>query len=188
MISQRRFITALVFTALFAALICAGAFVAVPVGPVPIVLQNFFTLLSGLVLGPVLGAASVGMFIIAGALGMPVFANNGTAMGIARLIGPTGGFYAGYLLSALIAGLVTGFPKQGEKIKVWRLALAVILGILVVYIPGLFRLKFFLDTWPKTLAAGFYPFLIGDAVKGVIAALITPRLRKAASRQLTVNN
>ena len=184
MINQRRFIQGLVFTALFAALICAGAFIAVPVGPVPMALQNFFTLLSGLVLGPFLGAAAVGLFLVAGVIGMPVFSNNGSPMGIARLMGPTGGYFAGYLLGALAAGLVLGSPKQGEKLKVWRLALAAAMGILVVYIPGLLRLKFFLDTWPKTLAAGFYPFLIGDAIKAVVAALITPRLRKTAARQL----
>jgi biotin transport system substrate-specific component len=186
MISQRRIITALVMTALFAALISAGAFVTIPIGPVPIALQNFFTLLSGLVLGPFLGAAAVGLFIAAGAIGLPVFANSGSAMGIARLMGPTGGFYAGYLLGALVAGFVIGFPKQGEKIKLWRLVLAVVSGLLVVYIPGLLRLIFFLDTWPKTMAAGFYPFLLGDAVKGVLAVLITPRLRRTAARQLTI--
>jgi biotin transport system substrate-specific component len=186
--NQRKFISSLVLVALFAALISAGAFITVPIGPVPFVLQNFFTLLSGLVLGPFLGAASVALFIIAGAIGVPVFSNNGSPMGIARLMGPTGGFYLGYLLGALAAGFVMGFPKQGEKIKVWRLALAVVLGGFTVYIPGLIRLKFFLDTWPKTFASGFFPFLIGDAVKGVVAALITPRLRRAAARQITISN
>jgi len=180
--TRRTFITDLVLTSLFAALISAGAFITVPVGPVPFVLQNFFTLLAGLVLGPFLGAASVALFIVAGVIGVPVFSNNGSPMGIARLMGPTGGFYLGYLLGALAAGLVIGFPRQGEKIKVWRLSLAVVLGGVVVYIPGLIRLKFFLDTWPKTFAAGFFPFLIGDAVKGVAAALIAPRLRKTAAR------
>jgi len=185
LINQRRFISGLVLTALFAALISAGAFITVPIGPVPFVLQNFFTLLSGLVLGPVLGTASVALFIIAGAIGVPVFSNNGSPMGIARLMGPTGGFYLGYLLGAFAAGLVIGFPKQGEKIRIWRLALAVVLGFLTVYIPGLIRLKFFLDTWPKTFAAGFFPFLIGDAIKGVVAVLIAPRLRRTAARQMS---
>jgi biotin transport system substrate-specific component len=185
-ITQRRNISGLVLCALFAALISAGAFITVPIGPVPFVLQNFFTLLSGLVLGPFLGAMAVALFIIAGTIGVPVFSNNGSPMGIARLIGPTGGFYLGYLLGAIVAGLVIGFPRQGEKIKVWRLALAVVLGGFTVYIPGLFRLKFFLGTWPKTFAAGFFPFLIGDAIKGVVAALIAPRLRRTAARQLQV--
>jgi len=188
LITQRKFITNLVLVSLFAALISAGAFITVPIGPVPFVLQNFFTLLAGLVLGPFLGTAAVAMFIIAGVIGVPVFSNNGSPMGIARLIGPTGGYYAGYLLSALATGLIIGVPKQGEKIKVWRLGLAAVVGMFVVYIPGLIRLKFFLDTWPKTLAAGLYPFIIGDAIKTIIAGLITPRLRRAAARQLGIRS
>ena len=174
----------LVLTALFAALISAGSFIAVPIGPVPIALQNFFALLAGLVLGPFLGAASVGLFIAAGTLGLPIFANN--TMGIARLLGPSGGYIFGYLLGAFFAGLVLGVPKQGERIKIWSLALAAAVGILAVYIPGLLRLKFTLGlTWPQTFASGFIPFLIGDAVKAVVAAIITPRLRKTAARQIT---
>ena len=185
MINQRKIISGLVLTALFSAFISAGAFITVPIGPVPFVLQNFFTLLAGLVLGPFLGTASVALFIIAGVIGVPVFSNNGSPMGIARLMGPTGGFYLGYLFSALVAGLVAGFPKQAEKIKVWRLVLAVVFGILVVYIPGLIRLKSFLETWPQTFAVGFYPFVIGDTIKAIIAGFIAPRLRRTAARQFS---
>jgi len=180
---KRKKLTALVLTALFAALISAGSFIAVPLGPVPITLQNFFALLDGLVLGPFLGAAAVGLFIAAGTVGLPVFANN--TMGLARLMGPSGGYIFGYLLGAFAAGLVLGVPKQGEKIKIWRLALAAVTGILAVYVPGLIRLKYCLSlTWSQTFITGFIPFLIGDAVKVVVAILITPRLRKAAARQL----
>jgi len=183
---MRKAVTSLVFTALFAALISAGAFIALPAGPVPIVLQNLFTLLSGLVLGPFLGAAAVALFIAAGAIGVPVFASNGTPMGIARILGPTGGYLAGYLLGAFIAGLVAGFPLPGKKAPLWRLSLAAAAGVLAVYLPGLLRLKMYLGTgWARTLAAGFYPFIIGDAVKGVIAVLIAPRLRKTASQLLS---
>jgi biotin transport system substrate-specific component len=179
----RSTITKLVFTALFAAVISAGAFIVIPFVPIPIVLQNLFTLLAGLVLGPVLGTASVGLFIAAGAIGMPVFANNGSPMGMARILGPTGGYMLGYLLGALAAGLIIGFPRQGEKTPVWRLVLAVILGLLIVYIPGLIRLKMLLNTdWQQTLTAGFFPFIPGDIIKGGIAALIAPRLRRTASQ------
>jgi biotin transport system substrate-specific component len=168
----------LVFVALFAALIAAGAFIAVPIGPVPIVLQNLFALLSGLLLGPVLGTAAVGLFLAAGLIGAPVFANNGSPMGIARLLGPSGGFLFGYLLSALVAGLILGFPRPGVKTPVWRIVLAVVAGILVVYIPGLIRLKFVMNIdWKRTFMAGFLPFMPGDIIKGVIAGLISPRLR-----------
>ena len=179
----RKRVVELSFTALFAALISAGAFIAVPVGPVPIVLQNLFTLLSGLVLGPVLGAAAVGLFIAAGAVGIPVFANNGTPMGIARILGPTGGYLLGYLLGAFAAGLILGFPRPGKKTPVWRIIIAVASGIIVGYIPGVIRLKYYLDiAWSQVLAAGFFPFIIGDTVKGVIAGLIAPRLRRTVAQ------
>jgi len=184
-------ILALVFVALFAAIISAGALLAIPIGPVPIALQNFFTLLSGLVLGPALGSAAVGLFLVAGAVGAPVFANSGASMGMARLLGPTGGFLIGYLLGALVAGLIVGgfrmgSPRPGEKIPIWRYIVAVVAGLLIVYAPGLIRLKWALNIgWPQTLAAGFLPFLIGDAVKGVLAVLIAPRLRKTAAQLLS---
>jgi len=171
----------LVFVALFAALISAGAFIAVPIGPVPIALQNLFALLSGLVLGPVLGTAAVGLFLAAGIIGAPVFANNGAPMGIARLlVSPSGGFLFGYLLCALVAGFIVGFPRPGVKTPIWRIVLAIVAGLLVVYIPGLIRLKFFMKDWDwkHTFIAGFLPFMPGDTIKGVIAGLISPRLRR----------
>ena len=90
-----------VFTALFAALICAGSVIAIPAGPVPIVLQNAFAVLAGLLLGPIQGAGAVGLFLIAGALGLPVF--SGGKGGFAVFAGPTGGYLAGYFFAALVA-------------------------------------------------------------------------------------
>ena len=182
---MKKHITRLVFIALFAAIISAGAFITLPVGPVPVVLQNMFTLLSGLVIGPVLGPAAVGLFIVAGAVGVPVFANNGSPPGLARIVGPTGGYLFGYLLGAFIAGVILGFPGSGQRTPVWRLILAVIAGTLVVYVPGLLWLKMYLKTdWIKTLAVGFFPFILGDSLKGAVAGLITPRLRRAAGELL----
>jgi biotin transport system substrate-specific component len=175
-------VTGITFTALFAALIASGAFVAVPIGPVPIGLQNFFTLLAGLILGPFWGGASVALFLAAGAVGVPVFANNGSPMGIARLTGPTGGYLFGYLLGAAAAGLITGFPRPGKKLSVWRLVLATLAGMLVVYIPGVIQLKMILTvSWKQAFTVGLYPFLIGDALKGTAAALVAPRLRRLAA-------
>jgi biotin transport system substrate-specific component len=182
---QRQTILSLTFVALFAALISAGGFMAIPIGPVPISLQNLFTLLSGLVLGPLLGTAAVGLFIIAGAIGAPVFANNGSPMGIARIVGPTGGYLLGYLLAALVAGFLVGFLRIGEKISLWRIILAAVAGMLVVYVPGLVRLKIYMNaTWTQALTVGFYPFIIGDAIKAIVAVLVCPRLRRTAAQLL----
>jgi biotin transport system substrate-specific component len=169
--------------ALFAALIAAGTFISIPLPftPVPVVLQNLFSLLAGLVLGPVLGGAAVGLYLLAGIAGAPVFA--GATGGIARLLGPTGGFLAGYLLSALTGGLICGRPRRGVRLPLWRLILAVLAGLLVIYAPGLIRLRFALDSWGKALAAGFIPFIAGDAVKGILAVLAAPRLRRLVAER-----
>jgi len=168
------------FTALFAALTAAGAFIAIPVGPVPIVLQNLFALLSGLVLGPLMGSAAVALFLLAGVLGFPVFSGGGG--GIARFAGPTGGFLIGYLLAALTVGLIAGRPKANVKAFQIRIIVAVIAGFLVIYVPGLIWLKTRLNLdWIKTFMTGFIPFIIGDALKGIAAVLIAPRLRRIAA-------
>ena len=168
------------FVALFAALTAAGAFIAIPIGPVPIVLQNLFALLSGLILGPVMGSAAVGLYLLAGILGLPVFA--GGTGGLARFAGPTGGFLVGYLLAALSAGIIIGKPDVNIKPSLPRIIAAVIIGLLIVYVPGVVWLKFSRDlSWTRALMAGFVPFIIGDVLKGIAAVLIAPRLRRTAA-------
>jgi biotin transport system substrate-specific component len=144
-------------------------------------MQNLFSLLAGLVLGPLAGGGAVGLYLLAGIAGAPVFA--GASGGLARLLGPTGGFLAGYLLSALCGGLICGRPRRGAALPLWRLILAVTAGILVIYVPGLLRLRFALGSWGKALAAGFIPFIAGDALKGVLAVLVAPRLRRLVADQ-----
>lgn len=182
---SRRSLTGISLTALFAALTAAGAFISIPLPftPVPIVLQNLFALLSGLTLGPVLGGAAVALYLLAGAIGVPVFA--GATGGFVHFFGPTGGFLFGYLLSAILGGLIAGAPSPGRQTPLWRLAAAALAGMLIVYAPGLLRLKAVLQAdWPKTLAIGITPFLIGDAVKIVIAAAAARSLRKGVSKAL----
>jgi biotin transport system substrate-specific component len=179
--ASSRLLIRIVLTALFAALTAAGAFIAIPLGPVPIVLQNLLALLSGLVLGPVLGSAAVGLFLLAGLLNFPVFSGGG---GIARFAGPTGGYLVGYLLAALTAGLIAGRPRVNASCKIIqpRIVIAVIASFLVIYIPGLFWLKARVNLdWVKTLFTGFIPFIIGDTLKGIAAVLIAPRLRRIAA-------
>ena len=111
----------------------------------------------------------------------PVFAGGGG--GIARFAGPTGGYLAGYLLAAVTAGIIAGRPAV--RISIPRLILAVVAAFFVVYIPGVTWLKIRgnLD-WTRALLAGFIPFIIGDALKGIAAVLIAPRLRRIAADRL----
>jgi biotin transport system substrate-specific component len=182
---KRKAIAGTTLTALFAALIAAGTFISIPLpfSPVPIVLQNFFALIAGLILGPLMGGLAVGLYLLAGAIGAPVFA--GATGGFVHFLGPTGGFLFGYLLAALSAGLIAGRPRAGVKTPLWRVIPGAVVGILIVYVPGLIRLKYAIDgTWIQTLAAGFLPFVIGDAVKTVAAIIISPRLRTLVSDQI----
>jgi len=174
-----RWLTKIALTVFFATLTAAGAYIAFPIGPIPISMQNLFILLSGLVLGPVMGSAAVGIYLIAGILNFPVFALGGG--GIARFAGPAGGYFVGYLLAAFTAGLIVGSPKDDASAAAFqkRIIIAEIAGLLVSYVPGLiwFKIRMNID-WTKTFLTGFVPFIIGDTIKGIVAVLIASRLRK----------
>ncbi|MEH0022718.1 MAG: biotin transporter BioY [Desulfobacter sp.] len=161
-----------VYTALFVALIACGAFISIPVGPVPIVLQNMFVLLAGLILGPVWGGAAVGVYLIIGFAGLPVFAG-GTA-GVGKLFGPTGG----YLLAYLPAVFITGAVSRGLKRTFAGDLAALVTGSLIIYAIGVPWLKAVTAMpWPKAIAVGMYPFLIGDALKIIAAAFAAKKIR-----------
>jgi biotin transport system substrate-specific component len=182
---NRRSLVNVSLIAFFAALTAGGTFISIPLPftPVPVVLQNMFSLLCGLVLGPVRGGASVALYLVAGTLGLPIFA--GASGGIVHLIGPSGGFLAGYFLSAVLAGLIAGTPRIGRDTPIWRLALAGCLGMLIVYVPGVLRLKAVLQTsWVEAFAIGFMPFIVGDVIKTVIAVAAARSLRKGAAKAL----
>lgn len=162
----------MVLAALFAALIAVGAFIAIPIGPVPIVLQNFFVLLTGLLLGPRWGLVACGVYLLAGALGLPVFA--GGTGGIGRFFGPTGG----YLLAYLPAVFITGFISQNKKKAIVWDSVAMILASMVIYALGASWLKFSTGmTWSKSLAVGMFPFLLGDALKIAVAIVVAKTAR-----------
>jgi len=162
----------MVFAALMAALIAIGAFVAVPIGPVPIVLQNFFVLLAGMLLGSRWGFISVAVYLLAGACGLPVFA--GGSGGLGHLIGPRGGYLFGYLPAVLVVGWVA---ERARGKTAWEIA-AMVIGSLFVYAAGVSWLNWILHLgWLKALAVGMYPFLIGDALKIGAAIAVARSLR-----------
>ena len=161
-----------VYSALFVALISVGAFISIPIGPVPIVLQNMFVLLAGLILGPVWGLGCVGIYLLMGLAGLPVFA--GGTSGIGKLFGPTGG----YLISYLPAVFITATLSRGMKKSLAGDLLAMTMGSLIIYIVGVPWLKIVLSlSWEKALGAGMVPFLIGDALKVVAGAVLAKKLR-----------
>ena len=161
-----------------AALITLGAKVQIPFWPVPMTLHTLAVFFLAATLGPRLGFAAMAAYLAAGALGLPVFSGTPErGIGLAYMVGPTGGYLAGYLLGA---GL-TGWLAQ-ERGLIGRF-LAMLAGLAVVYALGLAWLTLYVPA-QGLLAAGLTPFLLGDLVKlalasGLIAAIA--RLRTRAS-------
>ena len=184
------------FTALFAAIICIGCFIKIPLGVIPIVLQNVLCVLTGALLGGFAGAAPTAVFLVAGLLGLPVY--SGGTSGLAVWLGPTGGFLPGYLLGALVAGLIAGKPGVEEKkitaARVVRLTLGIIAGMIVLYIPGVIRFAYWAGAAGKvpanktalayTMAACVLPFIPGDLIKIVVAVPVALRLRPVVAQYL----
>jgi biotin transport system substrate-specific component len=162
----------MVLASLFAAMMAVGAYISVPIGPVPIVLQNMFVFLAGILLGGRRGLASVGLYLLAGACGLPVFA--GGTGGIGRFFGPTGGFLLGYLpVVFLIGWLSEHLPRRLG----WDVG-AMAAGALALYACGVPWLMAVTGMpFGKALAAGMLPFLLGDALKIAAAALIAKAVR-----------
>ena len=169
-----------VLGSLFVAL---SAQIQVPLWPVPITGQTFGVLVVGLVLGWRLGGAAMLLYIAEGFVGLPVFAN--FSAGPAVLAGPSGGYIFGYVPAAAIVGY---FAQRGWDRNVWRTAIAMLIGNITLYVPGLIVLGMFYagpgaqyvaDTGATTvagatIAAGLTPFLLGDALKLAFAAALLP--------------
>lgn len=144
-----------------------------PGTPVPITLQPMVVVLAGLVLGPAAAAFSMVLYLGAGALGLPVFAPIG-APGIARLLGPTGG----YLLAYPFAAFVTGFLGERSRGYAGR-AVAAMAGMLALYAGGLAQLTVLTGSLERAAVLGAAPFFALDAVKALLAALVASRRRSA---------
>ncbi|MBW2575170.1 MAG: biotin transporter BioY [Deltaproteobacteria bacterium] len=161
-----------VYASLLAALTAAGAYLTIPIGPVPIVLQSLFIFLSGLLLGSRWGVASVGVYLLAGALGLPVFA--GGVGGIGRFAGPTGGYLLGFLPAVYVIGLITEKTRKRVVFDVF----AMVCGSIIIYSCGVSWLKILTGmTLTKTMVVGMYPFILGDALKIAAAVPIAKALR-----------
>ncbi|NJE47620.1 biotin transporter BioY [Thermococcus sp. GR7] len=160
------------FAGLFAALTAVGAQISIPIGPVPITLQVLFVLLSGLVLGARLGLLSQLVYVVMGAIGLPVFANfHG---GFTVIYGPTGGYIVAFPIAAYLAGLFT------ERLGRRGMLIGSILGVGIIYLLGWLRLGLFMGgDFEKAFLLGVTPFLPVDAVKAAVAIVIADRVRKA---------
>ena len=153
----------------FALLTAVAARVQVPMFPVPMTLQTAVVLLSGILLGPVAGAASQALYLSMGLSGLPVFA--GAVSGFAYLLGPTGGYLVGFVAGAAVAGLLAGPANRSLA----RLVLAATSGTVVIFALGASWLALGLGaqlTPSEALAAGILPFLPAAAAKLILVVTL----------------
>lgn len=166
--------------ALFAALMCTGAYIRIPLPPVPITLQTLFTLLCAMLLPPSLAIASTSVYLFLGAIGLPVFTSGG---GLAALFGPTGGYLLGLLPATIVA---TFIMKANKENKLFPAVIAAVVGTIAIYAVGLPYLGITRHlSVSKTLAGGLYPFIIGDTVKIIVAVIVTKAIRPTVLQLLS---
>ncbi len=158
------------------AVLAIAAKIRIPMWPVPLTMGTFAVLTIGAAYGPRLGLMTILGYLAVGALGFDVFAGSSAEEnGLAYMMGGTGGYLVGYVLAALALGL---FARAGWDRSMPRMAVAMLVGNAIIYIPGLIWLGM-LYGWDKPILEwGLTPFLLGDALKLALAALLVPAVWK----------
>lgn len=172
--------TSLLRASLVAALIAAGALIALPVGPIPVTLQLLAVAVAALVLSPAEAFAATALYLMLGAFGMPVFSGGGAGVGV--LIGPTGGFLFGFMAGAPAAALVRRCVSRGRGPVCALLAdaAAVLVLLSVTYAAGLAQFATVTEApLARALAVAVAPFVLIDLGKGAGAVLIARGIRAA---------
>ncbi|PJN53173.1 Biotin transporter BioY [Paenibacillus sp. GM1FR] len=179
----------IVFSALMAAILVLFGYISIPIGfsPVPITLQTLAVMLAGGLLGPLYGFLSVTMVVLLTALGFPLLHGTG---GLAVLLGPTGGYVMMWPFSALLIGLLLARINI-KGVTGFMLAFVVfeLFGSLLVYVSGVPWLAYaYKMDLPEAMIQGFYPYIIGDLIKAVFAAIIIAPVRMVFPPQRLTGN
>lgn len=143
--------------------------IPLPFSPVPVTGQTLAVLLAGALLGSRRGALAVVAYIAEGLAGLPVFA--GGAAGVTRLLGPTGGYLVGFVAAAFLVGLLA---ERGWDRRFGTTVAAMTLGNVVIYAIGAAWLAVFVGGLAQAWTLGVAPFLLGDVLKIILAAILLP--------------
>lgn len=158
------------------AVLAIAAKIRVPMWPVPITMGTFAVLTIGAAYGARLGLVTIAGYLVLGAIGLDVFAGSSAEKnGLAYMMGGTGGYLVGYALAIAALGALA---RAGWDRSVGKMAAALLVGNVLIYIPGLLWLGHLFGWDQPILQWGLWPFLIGDGIKLVLAALLVPAVWK----------
>ena len=154
------------------AALAVAAKIKIPMIPVPMTMGTFAVLSIGVAYGMRLGLVTIIGYMLIGALGFDVFAGSSAeTYGITYMMGGTGGYLVGYVLAVLALGYAA---HQGWDRSIGKMAFAMVLGNVLIYVPGLVWLAVLYGTDAPIFTWGLTPFLLGDLVKLALAALLLP--------------
>ena len=171
--------TSAILIALFVGLMAVGAWISIPVGPVPVTLQTMVVFLAAALLGPARGATAVGIYILIGIMGLPVFSSFGA--GSAVILGATGGYIAGFILSAIVTGAM--ISKLGRSVP--ALAGSMLVGLAICYAFGtIWFMAMSGAALNYVLSVCVLPFILPDAVKIAAAIAIVKLVDHVASARV----
>ncbi len=169
--SGSRFARGVLLALVGSAVLALSARIAVPFWPVPMTLQTLAVLLIGAVFGARLAVATVLLYLVEGAIGLPVLAGTPQhGIGLPYMMGSTGGYLVGYIVAAAIVGW---FAERGADRSFARLLGAMAVGDVVVFVLGFAWLSHLVGT-TSAFELGVAPFIAGDVIKILLAALVVP--------------
>lgn len=157
--------------------LCAHISILLPFTPIPITMQTFAVLVLGMVLGPLAGMGVMALYLVEGALGLPVFSPHGVG-GLAQLLGPSGGYLLSYPFAALLSGALFTSLKSTSKSFLASLMAAVVGDAIIIFSGALWlgvslRLSFI-----RAFEVGAMPFLAGEMIKAALIAATLAALQR----------
>ena len=170
----------LVSAALVTALMAASGWISLPLGTVPITLQVFVVFLAALLLPWTWAGASLGVYLLLGTIGVPVFASGTAGLGI--VLGPTGGYLMGFAIAATVAALLRqAFERAGAR-QLFADIAACAIAIAIIYTLGAAQLMVVAHMGAlPALLAGVVPFVVPDAIKAAVGVSVATAVRRATS-------
>lgn len=170
-----------VFAVLGTVALTISAKIKIPFFPVEMTMQTFVVLAMSMAFGARLAGATILLYLAEGALGLPVFTGTPEkGIGLAYMAGPTGGYLVGFLLAAITVGYLA---ERGWDRNIVTTAAAMLIGNVIIYVPGLLYLGTLLGWDKPILEWGLTPFLYADALKLALAAAVMPLAWKLVAKR-----